>query len=227
MNRPRLRAGTSVPGGSRRFPRLALLLLLAGAVAAAWPWRSALNPMVLADAIGAYPAAPLVFVGAHIVASLLFLPRTVLAVAAGLMFGMRWGIVWAAIGSTLGALAGFYLARCVNSGLFDRQRLAAVTPLLDRIERGGWRAVAILRLVPVIPHSFANYGLGLTRMSPGVYAFGSLMGQLPMTVACVDLGAAGERFAVGDAGWLMPTAIGALALGLSLLVPAVARRRVE
>ena len=42
-----------------------------------------------------------------------------------------------------------------------------------------------------------------------------------MTIACVDFGAAGERLAMGDPGWLAPTVIGAAALGLSLLIPAV------
>ena len=45
-----------------------------------------------------------------------------------------------------------------------------------------------------------------------------------MTIACVDLGAAGERVALGCAGWVTPTVIGAAALGLTLLVPALARR---
>jgi uncharacterized membrane protein YdjX (TVP38/TMEM64 family) len=212
-----------VPGGRRRV-RLIVPIVLAGASVAAWHWRAVFDPATIAVTIGRYPAAPLAFVGAHVIASLLFLPRTVLGVAAGLMFGMGWGILWAAIGGTLGAVAGFCLARCVKGELVDRERLARFAPVLDHIERGGWRAVATVRLVPVIPHSLANYGLGLTAMPLRAYAFGSFAGQLPMTVACVDLGAAGERLAVGAAGWLAPTMIGAAALGLSLLIPAIARR---
>ena len=79
--------------------------------------------------------------------------------------------------------------------------------------------------MPVIPHSLANYALGLTPMRLAPYAFGSLVGQLPMTIACVDLGAAGEELALGRTGWLPPTVIGAAALALSLLIPAPARRR--
>lgn len=219
-------ARAGLPGGWRRVARLVLMIALAAASTAAWHWRAAFDPMTVAAAIGAYPAAPLAFVAVHIAASLLFLPRTVLAVAAGLMFGMVWGIGWAAIGSTLGAVAGFCLARSVHRGLVDPRRLAAFASVLDRIERGGWRAVAIVRLVPVVPHSLANYALGLTAMPLGSYAFGSLAGQLPMTIACVDLGAAGERLAVGNSGWLTPTVIGTAALGFSLLIPAIARRRI-
>jgi uncharacterized membrane protein YdjX (TVP38/TMEM64 family) len=211
--------------GWRRAARLIVLVLLGAGIIFAWRWRGALDPIAIGAAIEAYPAAPLVFLGVHVVASLLFVPRTLLAIAAGLLFGIGWGIVWAATGSVLGAVAGFCVVRYVNAGFVDLERNARIRPVLDRVQRGGWRAVALLRLIPVVPHSLANYGLGLTRMRLGSYAFGSLVGQLPMTIACVDLGAAGERLALGDAGWVAPTMIGAAALGLSLLIPVLARRR--
>ncbi len=225
INKNRARAGIAVTGrGRNRAARVALLILLVAATASMLHWAAGLDPLLISAAIGAYPAAPLAFLGLHIVSSLLFVPRTALAIAAGLVFGTTWGVVWAAIGSVLGAVAGFCLARYVNSGLIDLNQYACIGPLLDQIQRRGWRAVAVLRLIPLIPHSAANYGLGLTPIRLGPYALGSFVGQLPMTIACVDLGAAGEQLASGGAGWFTPTAIGASALGLSLLIPAVARR---
>jgi uncharacterized membrane protein YdjX (TVP38/TMEM64 family) len=209
----------------RHAARLAVLVLLAAGSVAAWHWRSVFDPVAIGAEVAAYPAAPLVFLGAHMIASLLFVPRTVLAVAAGLLFGVGWGVVWAAIGSVLGAVVGFCIARYVNGGLVDLESNPRIRPILDRVQRGGWRAVALLRLIPIIPHSLGNYGLGLTPLPLGAYAFGSLVGQLPMTVACVEFGAAGEELALGRAGWVAPTAIGAAALGLSLLIPLLTRRR--
>jgi len=195
--------------------------LAAGAVAA-WHWRIVLDPAAISATIVRYPIAPLGFLAVHIAASLLFVPRTLLAIVAGLLFGMGWGIVWAASGSVAGAVAGFFAARHLSSGLDDLGRLE---PVAVRVERGGWRAVAMVRLIPVVPHSVANYVLGLTKLPVGSFAFGSLLGQLPLTVAYVDLGAAGERLAVGGASWVEPTLIGLAALSLSLLIPAIARRR--
>ena len=209
------------PVGVRRTLRLALLGLLAVGAAAAWRWRGILDPTTISAAIDRYPAAPFWFLAAHTAASLLFVPRTLLAIVAGLLFGMGWGIVWAASGSIAGAMAGFLMARYINSGVLDLRRLGSV---VGQVERGGWRAVAVLRLIPVMPHSMANYALGLTRLSLGAYAFGSLLGQLPMTVAYVDLGATGERL-LGGASWIEPTLIGVAGLSLSLLIPAIARRR--
>lgn len=211
--------------GLRQAIRISALGLLVIGVAAAWHWRAALDPAAVAATIGRYPAAPLIYLAIHIAASLLFVPRTLLAILAGLLFGIGSGIFWATIGSVAGAVAGFLVARYLNSGLFGLDRNARVRPVLDRVERGGWRAVALLRLIPVMPHSLGNYGLGLTRMPLGPYAFGSLLGQLPMTIAYVDFGAAGERVMLGGADWLAPAAIGAAALSLSLLIPAIVRRR--
>jgi uncharacterized membrane protein YdjX (TVP38/TMEM64 family) len=209
------------PVGVRRTLRLALLPLLAVGVAAAWCWRGVLDPTTITAAIGRYPAAPLCFLAVHTAASLLFVPRTLLAIVAGLLFGMGWGIVWAASGSVAGAMAGFLVARYINSGLIDLRRLG---PVVGQVERGGWRGVAVLRLIPIMPHSVANYALGLTRLSLGAYALGSLLGQLPMTIAYADLGAAGERLMLGGANWVEPTLIGLAGLSLSLLIPSIARR---
>jgi len=205
--------------------RFLIFGLLALGVLAAWRWRAVLDPLAITALVDRYPAAPLGFLALHIVASLVFIPRTLLAIVAGLLFGLWWGVLWAEIGSVAGAAAGFLVARYINSGLVDVEHRAHLRPVLQRVERGGWRAVALLRLIPIMPHSLANYGLGLTRLPLAAYAFGSLIGQLPMTIAYVDLGAAVGQLVLGRAGWLEPTLIGLAALSLSLAIPAYSRRR--
>jgi uncharacterized membrane protein YdjX (TVP38/TMEM64 family) len=209
----------------QRAARLGVVGLIVTTAACAWHWRAALDPIALSAAIGRYPAAPAAFLAVHVAASLVFVPRTVPAIAAGVLFGMGWGVFWAALGSVAGAAAGFLVARYLAVDCTAFEHSARLRAVLQRVERGGWRAVAALRLIPVLPHSIANYGLGLTRLRFGAYAFGSLIGQLPMTIASVDFGAAGERVVLGEADWLAPTLIGAAALALSLLIPLAARRR--
>ncbi|MBV8888723.1 MAG: TVP38/TMEM64 family protein [Alphaproteobacteria bacterium] len=208
----------------RRAARLLLLGVLSAGIIVAWRWRGAFDPLSLRAAIHGSGAAPAVFLALHVAASLLFFPRTLLAALAGLLFGMWWGVVWAALGSLLGAVAGFLVARYLNAGRIDRAGGARLGALLGRVEQGGWRLVALIRLIPVVPHSLANYGLGLTRIGLGPYAVGSFLGQLPLTVAYVDLGAAGGKLMLGGAGWLAPTLIGLTMLSASLLLPTFARR---
>jgi uncharacterized membrane protein YdjX (TVP38/TMEM64 family) len=211
--------------GLRRATRLLVLGLLAIGAVVAWRWRAVLDPIAITTAIGRYPAAPLGFIAVHVAASLIFVPRTLLAIVAGMLFGTGWGIIWAELGSVAGAAAGFLLARYIGSGLIDFQRGTRVGSLVARVERGGWRAVALLRLIPIMPHSLANFGLGLTGLPLGAYALGSLIGQMPLTIAYVEFGAAGERLLAGGAGWMEPTLIGLAALSLSLLSPAYFHRR--
>jgi len=211
--------------GLRMVGRLALLLLVIAGIGAAIVNRQSLDADSLAAAIGRYPAAPLVFLLVHTLASLVFFPRTVLGVAAGVLFGAWWGTLWAALGSTVGAVVGFLVARYLNAGFIDLESMPRFGPILLRAERGGWRAVAVLRLIPVIPHSLSNYALGLTRLNLGPYAVGSLIGQLPMTIACAQFGAAGEQLAAGKAGWVVPTLIGLAALSITIIVPKLASRR--
>jgi uncharacterized membrane protein YdjX (TVP38/TMEM64 family) len=213
------------PSRCRAAGRVVVIALLLAGLVAVWLHRGVLDPAAISATIERYPMAPLAFLAAQVVASLLFIPRTVLAVAAGILFGMWWGLVWAALGSVVGAIAGFLLARYVNNGLVDLESMRRLGPILLRAERGGWRSVAALRLIPVIPHALSNYALGLTKLSLGSYALGSLLGQLPSTIAYVDLGAAGERMMAGKAGWILPTAIGVAALLLSLVLPRLAARR--
>ncbi len=201
-------------------------LLVAGAVAA-WRWRGLFDPRGLPALIGANPLAPVAFLLIHIAGSLFFVPRTLLAVGAGLVFGMWWGIVWAALGSVTGAAAGFLAARYINAGFVERANATRLAALLAQVERGGWRAVALVRLVPIIPHSLSNYALGLTRLGLGSFAFGSLIGQFPLTVAYADLGAAGGQALLAGPDWrnaiLWPSVIGIAALLLSLVIPVMAR----
>jgi uncharacterized membrane protein YdjX (TVP38/TMEM64 family) len=208
----------------RQAGRIALVLAVVAGIIALTTHRSALDPAAVAATIGRYPAAPLIFLGVHAIASLIFFPRTLLGIAAGALFGPWWGTLWATLGSVVGALAGFMVARYVNSGMIDLESTPRLGPILLRAEQGGWRAVTALRLIPVVPHSLANYALGLTRLGIGSYALGSLLGQLPMTIAAVELGTAGESALLGRADWVLPTSIGAAALGLSFILPRLVAR---
>jgi uncharacterized membrane protein YdjX (TVP38/TMEM64 family) len=168
--------------------------------------------------IADYPLAPLVFVAVMVATSLVFVPRTILVAAGGLLFGLWWGLLWGTIGSTLGSLVCFLLARYVNAGMIDETTLPRLAPVLRAAERGGWRVVAFLRLVPILPNTPVNYALGLTRVSLGAYAFGSLLGMVPMTFVWAELGASGNT-ALSGGSWIMPTLLALALLAISLVLP--------
>ncbi|HZS84073.1 MAG TPA: VTT domain-containing protein [Stellaceae bacterium] len=215
FHRSRIAAGLRV---------VVLLLVLAGVVFAAksgamrWERVSA-EAMAMRAHIADHPLAPLAFIALMTAGSLVFVPRTILVAAGGLVFQFWPGLAWGMVGSTLGALLGFLLARYVNAGLVDVDRLA---PALRGADRSGWRAIALLRLLP-LPHTPVNYALGLTRASLWNYLLGSFLGMLPSTLVFVQLGASGERMLSGG-NWVMPMLAALALLAFSLVLPRFARR---
>jgi len=214
-----------LPKQWNRFLRVLLLALVVVAVGLVWRERGEFQPAHLKALIAGDAYAPLIFLAIHVAASLLFMPRTPLSIAAGLLFGLWWGTLWAVAGAMAGSVAGFALARYVNAGWIRPERLPKLGELLARVERGGWRAVALIRIVPIMPHTPVNYAFGLSRISLGDYMLGSLVGQLPITVFCVDVGAAGGQVLTGSANWVEPALVGVGALALSLLLPRLASVR--
>jgi uncharacterized membrane protein YdjX (TVP38/TMEM64 family) len=199
--------------------RLLVTTLIVGVTIFALTHLAEFQPSRIQAFLTDNPWAPLAFVIAHIAVSLVFVPRTVMSVAAGLVFGLWGGIWWSTVGAMAGALTGFVLARYVLGDFFpfDRQRWLAA--LKQRLERGGWRAVAFVRLVPILPHTPVNYAFGLTDISVSAYLVGSFVGLLPTTVLWVDVGAAGGQIMDGSVNWVEPTLVGLGALAASLLLP--------
>jgi uncharacterized membrane protein YdjX (TVP38/TMEM64 family) len=202
---------------------VALLLILSG-IALAIVYRHDIHPLVIRDMIAKSPYAPLLFIAMQIAASLLWVPRTMLGIAAGLIFGLLWGVVWAITGAVLGAAAGFAFVHWMGAeGVLDSS--PRIGRMVERAEAGGWRAVAILRLIPGPPHSLTNTVLALTNISWRDYLIGSFIGMLPITFVQVDIGASGSAVFQGQGGWLIACVLLALALGVSFLVKRVAARQ--
>jgi uncharacterized membrane protein YdjX (TVP38/TMEM64 family) len=212
---------------ARIGPRLAAFIVIAGGavLALVLVHRGAIDPMAIRNMIAGHPAAPLLFIVFQVIASLVvFIPRTILGIAAGLMFGFGWGAVWAILGAEAGAAAGFALWRWIGAGNFDLDSVAGLRPIVERAEKGGWRAVAITRLVPA-PHGIVNAALAYTKVRWGAYLAGSLVGMLPMTLVQVDIGAAGGNAVEGGGRWLIWCLLLALGLAGSFLIKRIASRR--
>ncbi|HTH97549.1 MAG TPA: hypothetical protein VL574_09045, partial [Stellaceae bacterium] len=74
------------------LPRLFLALLLVGGLGLVWRYHAFAEPHRLHDVLVSEPLAPAIFIAAHIIGSLFFVPRTVFVVAAGLIWGLWWGL---------------------------------------------------------------------------------------------------------------------------------------
>ena len=143
----------------------------------------------------------IVFMLLYIVATIAFLPGSILTLGAGVVFGVFLGSLYVFIGATLGATAAFlvgrYLARgWVANKIAGNQKFAAI----DRaVGREGLKIVLLTRLSPVFPFNLLNYAYGLTGVSLKDYFFGSV-GMLPGTIMYVYLGSLAGNLATLGAG---------------------------
>ncbi|MEO0969791.1 MAG: TVP38/TMEM64 family protein [Cyanobacteria bacterium J06639_18] len=143
----------------------------------------------------------IVFMLLYIVATVAFLPGSILTLGAGVVFGVFLGSLYVFIGATIGATAAFlvgrYLARgWVANKIAGNQKFAAI----DRaVGREGLKIVLLTRLSPVFPFNLLNYAYGLTGVSLKDYFFGSV-GMLPGTIMYVYLGSLAGNLATLGAG---------------------------
>ncbi len=164
---------------------------------------------------------PLVFVLGYALATVAFLPGSLLTLAAGAVFGIGMGTLWATCGALLGSSASFLIARYAARGwvekkLEGRPRFQAV----DRaVGREGMKVVALLRLSPVFPYNLLNYALGLTGVKFRHYLVASLA-MIPGTLLYVYYGkVAGDVVtAAGGAGGKSAWEWVLLAVGLAATV---------
>jgi uncharacterized membrane protein YdjX (TVP38/TMEM64 family) len=206
---------------------IAAVLLLGRRAAAVLP---ALSDWVA----GLGAVAPIAFAALYIAATVLFVPGSLLTLAAGALFGVVKGTAIVIVAASLGACAAFLIARYAA-----RERVARLTErdkrfaAIDRaVGNSGFKIVALLRLSPVFPFNLLNYALGLTSVRFRDYAL-ACVAMLPGTLLYVYYGrligdvaalAAGER---AERGWTYYLLLGAgllATIAVTAILTRIARR---
>src|SRR5947199_7173169 len=176
------------------------------------------------------PWGPVIFVGVYVVATVFFVPGSVLTLGAGAVFGVCLGSVCVSISATLGATAAFlvgrYLARDAIARKIEKNEKFAT---IDRaVADEGWKIVLLTRLSPVFPFTLLNYAFGLTRVKLSHYVLASWLGMIPGTVmyvylgSLVNIGAGHRQLTTGE--WVL-YGVGLLAtVVVTVFVTRLARR---
>ncbi|MEL6494042.1 MAG: TVP38/TMEM64 family protein [Cyanobacteria bacterium J06623_7] len=192
------------------------------------------NALEWVDNLGAI--APIAFMLIYVVATVAFLPGSVLTLGSGVLFGVVWGSLYVFIGATLGAtlafLVGRYLARgWISQKIAGNEKFSAI----DRaVGKEGFKIVLLTRLSPVFPFNLLNYGLGVTGVSLKDYVLASV-GMIPGTVMYVYFGSlAGSLATIGGETDANPVAqwairiIGLIAtVAVTLYVTKIARKALD
>lgn len=207
-----------------RLLRALLLAALAGGVVAALFYGRLLDAALVRQmAAAAGDAAPLLFVVGHAIATVLFLPGSILTIAGGALFGPVAGTFYSLTGATLGATLAFLAARYLASDWVARRTAGRLGEFVRGVEAEGWRFVAFVRLVPLLPFNALNYALGLTRIPLSQYVAASYVAMLPGAAAYTYLGYAGREALAGN-GVLKHGLVALALLAAALFLPRLARR---
>lgn len=174
------------------MPRTGVLLavgLVAALVVAAFVLPVPDPAQLRTWASGAGAAAPALMFLTYVVATLVPIPRTVFSLASGLLLGPVVGVGVALVATAVSGLLSFALARSLGRRMAARHlNRASVQAVDQRLTRGGWLAVASLRLIPAVPFLPTNYACGLSSVRTRPYLAGTMIGSLPGTTAAVVLG---------------------------------------
>jgi uncharacterized membrane protein YdjX (TVP38/TMEM64 family) len=157
------------------------------------------NALAGIDSLGVW--GPLAFIGLYLVATVAFLPGSILTLGAGVVFGVVKGALWVFIGAMLGATAAFLVGRYgarqwVARKIANNPKFKALD---EAIGREGLKIIFLIRLSPAFPFNLLNYGLGLTQVSLRDYILGSV-GILPGTILYVYIGSLAGNLALIGTG---------------------------
>ncbi|WP_030147486.1 MULTISPECIES: TVP38/TMEM64 family protein [unclassified Streptomyces] len=135
-------------------------------------------------------AAAVVFTAAYGLCTVAFVPRPLLNLAAGALFGSQLGLGVALAGTVLGAGIAFCLGRALGQDalrpLLRGRWLKAVD---GQLSRHGFRSMLAVRLFPGVPFWAANYCAAFSRMGLLPFLLATGLGSIPNTAAYAVAGA--------------------------------------
>jgi uncharacterized membrane protein YdjX (TVP38/TMEM64 family) len=202
--------------------RLIVLCAAIAAMFAAFALGVPHSPQGLHHAVaGLGIAAPFVFVLAWAVLTPALASGTLLAIAAGLSFGVATGSLVGLAGATAGGMLAFMIARRGGRSSVDQLAGPRLRRVQERLERRGLLAVLLARMAPGVPATLLNYACGLSRVRLRDFVAGSVIGATPRIVAYAALGASGGHLLSA------PALLGLGLIAVMALLPAWAawRRR--
>ncbi|GAA2936525.1 TVP38/TMEM64 family protein [Streptomyces enissocaesilis] len=134
-------------------------------------------------------AAVVLFGLAYGVCTAAFVPRPILNLAAGALFGSQAGLVSAVAGTVVGAGIAFGLGRVLGQdALRPLLRGRALLAADGQLSRHGFRTMLAVRLFPGVPFAAANYCAAVSRMGWLPFLLATGIGSVPNTAAYVIAG---------------------------------------
>jgi uncharacterized membrane protein YdjX (TVP38/TMEM64 family) len=161
-------------------------------------------------------AAAVAFALAYGLCTVAFVPRPLLNLAGGALFGSQLGLGAALGGTVLGAGMAFGLGRILGQDALRPLLRARFLKAADgQLSRHGFRSMMACRLFPGVPFWAANYCAAVSRMGWLPFLLATALGSIPNTAAYVVAGARASAptspaFLIAMACIALPALVGAV-----------------
>jgi uncharacterized membrane protein YdjX (TVP38/TMEM64 family) len=154
-------------------------------------------------------------VGLMLMHSLVYYPTELVTATTAYIYGWPLGLAIAMGGWLLSGLVSYVLGR-LFAGPLLRSLLGRRYADFERaIERGGTGLLLGYRLIPIVPFSFMGYAAGAVGIDVRTFAWTTVVGYLPLTVAVTYLGSRAQSLSLGN-----PLVWGAVVVLLGLVLAA-------
>ena len=173
----------------REIVKIAAVLLVLLALAAAWRWtplsdwidREKLT--IWAEAVRGTPVSFIVVPAAYAVGGLLMAPITLLIGVTAMVFSPPWGTLYALGGCVSNALVTYLLGAVLGRRWVRKLAGRRLNRLSRQMAKQGILAVAVIRNIPVAHFGIVNMVAGASHIRLRDFLLGTALGMLPGIVA--------------------------------------------
>lgn len=138
---------------------------------------------------------PVLYIAIFLLATTVFIPESILAIAAGAIFGLWWGLAWVFVAGTITAVFIFVVGRNLLQG--HTEKLLAKHPKINAIDaaasNAGFKLIFLLRLSP-LNYSLLCYLMAVSKARFKPYLL-ACIGMIPGNLSTVYVGFAARHAA--------------------------------
>lgn len=138
-------------------------------------------------------AAPIIYIISFIILPIFFFPVPVLALVAGILFGVVNGSIYTIIGALINSAIMYYLSLFFTSNIKNKinskiKNDKIKNAMLGNNQKSLFILFFVLRLIPLVSYNIVNYISGLTKIKISTYLISTFLGITPGTIVFLNAG---------------------------------------